>query len=76
MYLGRESCDTENKVQGRNRMRIFYSFWVGCIVLVKLEESRTMQHGKQRSPFLKVDVDHLVRDQSRRRRGCDKQCIW
>jgi len=60
-YVGRQRGDTKNEVQLRDRMLILDAFRVGDIIAVGTEKGRSMQDWEQWRPFLKEDVDHLVR---------------
>lgn len=68
-YLARKGSNTENQMELCKRVAVRKCLRIGSVVGVQLKEGRPMEHWKQRRPFLKEDVDHLVRQKTRRHFG-------
>ena len=45
---------------------VLHRFGVCEVLLVSLEDGRTVDHRVKRGPFLEIDVDELIRNQPRR----------
>ena len=59
-YFSRQSRNTKDQVQLRNRVLVLYACRIVHVVCVTLQDSRSVYDWEQWSPFLEKYVDHVI----------------
>jgi hypothetical protein len=65
-YVTRQGSNPKDKVELCNRLLANHGVGTADVLFVQREESGAVENGKQGSPLLEEDVDHLIRHQTRR----------
>ena len=59
-YFSRQSRNTKDQVQLRNRVLVLHTCWVVHVISISLQNCRSVYDWEQWSPFLEEDVDHMI----------------